>query len=71
MKILFVTGFPGALFQAQPTLWEGQAFLEKPCTDRGLLEAISLLLTGTIAEGDSPPHSTVGSGCDADVEPLI
>ena len=70
LKILFVTGFPGALFQSQPMLWDGEAFLEKPCTDRGLVEAVSLLLTGHI---DAPPGArpaTVGSGGDADIEPV-
>src|SRR5690349_7611904 len=47
-KVLFVTGYPGALFQAKPILWNGEAFLEKPFTDHGLLEAMCLLLTGRI-----------------------
>jgi two-component system cell cycle sensor histidine kinase/response regulator CckA len=48
LRVLFVTGYPEALFQAQPVMWEGEAFLEKPCTDKGLVEAVSLLLTGSI-----------------------
>jgi len=46
LKILFVTGFADTLFNSQPVLWENQAYLDKPFTQRGLLEAISLLLHG-------------------------
>jgi two-component system, cell cycle sensor histidine kinase and response regulator CckA len=45
-KILFLTGFSEALFQARPVLWAGEAFLEKPFTPRGLEEAVSLILYG-------------------------
>ena len=71
VKILFVTGFPGALFQSQPMLWDGEAFLEKPCTDRGLVEAVSLLLTGRIAALESPSAATVGAASEIDIEPLV
>jgi hypothetical protein len=29
-------------------VWEGEAFLDKPFTPKGLLEAVSLLLTGRL-----------------------
>jgi two-component system cell cycle sensor histidine kinase/response regulator CckA len=48
LKILFVTGFADTLFNSQPVLWENQAYLDKPFTQRGLLEAISLLLHGDL-----------------------
>jgi CheY-like chemotaxis protein len=48
LKILFVTGFADTLFTSQPVLWENQAFLDKPFTRRGLLEAVSLLLDGNL-----------------------
>jgi len=32
-------------------LWQDEAFLEKPCSVRGLMEAVSLLLFGRV---DSP-----------------
>lgn len=48
LKVLFVTGHADRLFAEQPVLWEGQAFLEKPFTAGGLLEAVSLLLNGTL-----------------------
>jgi CheY-like chemotaxis protein len=70
LKILFVTGFPGALFQSQPMLWDGEAFLEKPCTDRGLVEALSLLLTGRIAPAEGHRPATVGAAGETDIEPL-
>jgi len=48
LKILFVTGFADTLFNSQPVLWENQAYLDKPFTQRGLLEALSLLLHGDL-----------------------
>jgi DNA-binding response OmpR family regulator len=47
IRVLFVTGFDEALFQARPTLWESEAFLGKPFTTDGLLEAVSMVLYGT------------------------
>ena len=55
------------LFQVRPILWENEAFLEKPFTDDGLLEAVSLLLSGHVRQPSSlgsartiptlaPPH---------------
>jgi len=44
LKILYVSGFVDELFSERPQLWEGEAFLEKPFTQRGLLEAASQLL---------------------------
>jgi two-component system cell cycle sensor histidine kinase/response regulator CckA len=48
LKILFVTGFADTLFNSQPVLWEHQAFLDKPFTRQGLIEAVSLLLDGNL-----------------------
>jgi two-component system cell cycle sensor histidine kinase/response regulator CckA len=44
LKVLYLTGFSQTLFASRSILWEGEAFLEKPCTPAGLLEAVSLLL---------------------------
>lgn len=52
LKVLYVTGFDEALFQARPVLWEGESFLEKPVTSEGLQEAVALALYGHIA---APP----------------
>lgn len=46
LKVLYFTGFSDRLFKDKGQLWEGEAFLEKPCTAKGLLEAVSLLLSG-------------------------
>ena len=55
-KVLFVTGYNEALFQARPVLWRGESFLDKPFTPAGLLEAVSLALYGT-----THPPATAGS----------
>ena len=46
LKVLYVSGFVDSLFEKRHTLWQGEAFLEKPFTSKGLLEAVSLLLHG-------------------------
>jgi CheY-like chemotaxis protein len=46
LKVLYLTGFSDRLFTEKVTLWEGEAFLEKPCSVKGLLQAVSLLLFG-------------------------
>lgn len=48
LKVLYVTGHAHRLFHERPVLWEGEAFLDKPFTAAGLLEAVSLLLYGTL-----------------------
>jgi CheY-like chemotaxis protein len=46
LKVLYVSGYVDSLFEKRQTLWQGEAFLEKPFTSKGLLEAVSLLLHG-------------------------
>ncbi len=46
LKVLYLTGFSDTLFKEKATLWQDEAYLDKPCTLRGLLEAVSLLLVG-------------------------
>lgn len=48
LKILFLTGHADVLFEARPILWQDEAFLEKPFSPEGLLQAVSLLLHGQI-----------------------
>src|SRR5262245_4158198 len=48
LKVLYLTGFSDRLFNEKVMLWQDEAFLEKPCSLRGLLEAVSLLLTGRV-----------------------
>jgi len=46
VRVLYLTGYSDRLFEERQTLWEHEAFLEKPVTINGLLEAVSLLLFG-------------------------
>ena len=48
LKVLYVTAHIDRLLDERPQLWEGEAFLDKPYTSTGLLEAVSLLLTGKV-----------------------
>jgi CheY-like chemotaxis protein len=55
LKVLYLTGYCNHLFVEKVALCEGEAFLDKPCTVRGLLEAVSLLLFG---RGSTAEHPT-------------
>ena len=46
VKVLYFTGHSDRLFESRQALWEHEAFVEKPVTVRGLLEAVSLMLFG-------------------------
>jgi two-component system cell cycle sensor histidine kinase/response regulator CckA len=46
LKVLYLTGYSDRLFKEKVTLWEDEAFLDKPCSVKGLREAVSLLLFG-------------------------
>ena len=46
VKVLYLTGFSDRLFKEKVTLWADEAFLDKPMTVTGLLDAVSLLLFG-------------------------
>ena len=48
LKVLYLTGFADQLFTEKVTLWEDEAFLEKPCSAAALLQAVSLAITGRI-----------------------
>jgi len=54
-KILYLTGFVDRLFEHRQRLWADEAFLEKPVTVNGLLEAVSLLLYG---HTQGPTHAS-------------
>lgn len=47
LKVLYVTGYSDRLFSARTMLGSHEAFLEKPITSGGLLEAVSLALFGS------------------------
>ena len=51
LKVLYLTGYADQLFTEKVTLWEDEAFLEKPCSAAALLEAVSLAITGRIGAG--------------------
>ena len=46
VKVLYLTGFSDRLFKEKATLWADEAFLDKPCSVKGLQQAVSLLLFG-------------------------
>jgi CheY-like chemotaxis protein len=48
LRVLYVTGNIDRLLDARSLVWEGEAFLDKPFSSAGLLEAVSLLLTGSL-----------------------
>lgn len=43
LQVLYCTGYSDHLFDEKGAMWEGEAFLEKPCGPKALLEAVSLL----------------------------
>ena len=55
LKVLYLTGYSDRLFREKNTLWEDEAFLDKPCTVAGLLQAVSLLLFGKFDPPNTPP----------------
>lgn len=58
LRVLYVTAHSEVLFKERPELIEGEAFLDKPFTVRGLLEAVSLLKVGFINEPPPLPPPT-------------
>ena len=53
LKVLYLTGYSDRLFKEKAVLWADEAFLDKPCTIKGLCEAVSLLLSGTVKPASS------------------
>jgi CheY-like chemotaxis protein len=51
LKVLYFTGYSDRLFADRTILWENEAFVEKPVSVKGLLEAISLALFGDTRHG--------------------
>jgi two-component system cell cycle sensor histidine kinase/response regulator CckA len=52
LKVLYLTGYSDRLFKEKTTLWADEAFLDKPCSMKGLREAVSLLLFGHVEPPD-------------------
>jgi two-component system, cell cycle sensor histidine kinase and response regulator CckA len=67
LKILYLTGYSDQLFKDKKTLWEDEAFLDKPCTVKSLKEAVSLLLSGKVETGGTSEAGGAGragpAGC--------
>ena len=57
LKILYLTGFSDDLFRRKMTLWDREGYLDKPCSIRGLLEAVSLLLCGSTTPVETTPFA--------------
>ena len=62
VKVLFITGYADDLFAERSLLWDGEAFLEKPFSRKGLLEAASLLLFGRFNQEDKFAAPTLAAG---------
>jgi two-component system, cell cycle sensor histidine kinase and response regulator CckA len=54
LKVLYLTGYSDRLFKEKAMLWADEAFLDKPCTVKGLREAVSLLMTGKFDKPQDP-----------------
>jgi two-component system cell cycle sensor histidine kinase/response regulator CckA len=48
LKVLYLTGHCDRLFMEKVTLWQDESFLEKPCTVKGLRQAVALLFFGRL-----------------------
>jgi len=48
VKVLYLTGYSDRLFKEKVTLWADEAYLDKPCSVKGLQQAASLLLFGQL-----------------------
>jgi CheY-like chemotaxis protein len=44
VKVLYLAGYVDPTYCDRKTLWEDDGYLDKPCTARGLLQGVSLLL---------------------------
>jgi CheY-like chemotaxis protein len=53
LKVLYFTGYSDQLFAERMTLGKNEAFLDKPVTMKGLVEAVSLILAGHLGGTDS------------------
>jgi CheY-like chemotaxis protein len=61
LKILYLTGYSDRLFEGRNVLWEDEAFVDKPVTVQGLLEAVSLLLNERIPPPRAPRVKVPGA----------
>jgi CheY-like chemotaxis protein len=52
LKVLYLTGYSDQLFTERTALWEGETYLDKPCSVKGLLEAVNLALYGRLKQSE-------------------
>jgi two-component system cell cycle sensor histidine kinase/response regulator CckA len=50
LKVLYHTGYSDQPLREKNTLWQDEAYLEKPCTIAGLLQAVSLITVGLVEQ---------------------
>jgi two-component system, cell cycle sensor histidine kinase and response regulator CckA len=48
LPVLYFTGFSDRLFIERETLWDGEALLDKPCSPKGLLDAVSQVAASAV-----------------------
>ena len=49
LKVLYLTGYSDRLFDAKHQMWDLEAYLDKPFTQKSLNEAVALLTTGKLS----------------------
>jgi two-component system cell cycle sensor histidine kinase/response regulator CckA len=55
VKVLYLSGWIDPGLRDDHELWEDEGYLPKPCTMRGLLQAVSLLLFRRLERPIAPP----------------
>ena len=54
-KVLYLSGWIDPMLRDDHDLWEDEGYLPKPCTMRGLLQAVALLLFRRLERPVGPP----------------
>ena len=49
LRVLYLTGYSERLFEAKDRMWDLEAYLDKPFTQKSLNEAVALLMTGKLS----------------------
>jgi two-component system, cell cycle sensor histidine kinase and response regulator CckA len=49
LRVLYLTGHSDHLFDRKQHMWELEAYLDKPFTQKALTEAVALLMTGKLS----------------------
>ena len=58
LRVLYLTGYSDDLFSKKAALWEGETFLDKPCSVAGLLEAVAMALCGHLLPSEEASQTT-------------